>query len=54
VQESLDAGELVLLEFDEGNTHLFTPQLVYRRDDPLGRAAKLFAKFIEEETRRVR
>ena len=54
VRESLDSGELVLLEFDEGNTHLFTPQLVYRRDYPLGRAAKLFAKFIEEETGRVR
>ncbi|MEC9466080.1 MAG: LysR family transcriptional regulator [Myxococcota bacterium] len=48
----LDDGALVRLEFDEGNTHLFTPQLAYRSGYPLGRAAKLFKAFIEEEMER--
>ncbi len=53
VSEHLNTGELVRPEFDEGNTHLFTPQLAFRSDYPLGRAAKLFKTFIEEETART-
>ena len=49
IQEELDEGILKTLPFEEGHTFLFTPQLVTRRDKPLGSGGRLFAEYIEEE-----
>jgi len=42
-------GTLVVLPFAEGSEHTFHPQLVQRRDRPLGRAGLLFVEFLLKE-----
>ena len=49
IMEELKEEILVPLSFEEGHTFLFTPQLVTRRDRPLGSGGRLFAEYIEEE-----
>lgn len=46
VQDLLDSGELAPVDFEEGHSFLFTPQLVYRKDPPPGKAARLFSQFL--------
>jgi DNA-binding transcriptional LysR family regulator len=46
--EDLDAGALVVLDLPEGNRWTYTPQLVTRRDEPLGRAATLFVALLTD------
>lgn len=48
-EHDLEEQRLVLLGFEEGDTHTFSPKLMYRRDVPLGRSAALFIKLLEEE-----
>ncbi len=45
---ALEAGSLRLLGFEEGDSHLFTPQLVSRAHVAQGRAASLFARYLVE------
>ena len=49
IQEEVEQGILKPLPFEEGHTFIFTPQLVTRRDKPLGSGGRLFAEYIEEE-----
>lgn len=44
----LAAGRLVLLDLPEGNRWTYQPQLITRRDEPLGRAARLFIDLLLE------
>ncbi len=43
----LTAGTLVELPLAEGSRHRFTPHLVHRRAEPLGRAGRLFVEALE-------
>jgi DNA-binding transcriptional LysR family regulator len=45
-QADLDRGELVVLDLPQGNRWTYTPQLITRRDEPLGRAASLFVDLL--------
>ena len=49
IVDELENGILKPLPFEEGHTFIFTPQLVTRRDKPLGSGGRLFAEYIEEE-----
>lgn len=49
IVDELENGILRPLPFEEGHTFIFTPQLVTRRDKPLGSGGRLFAEYIEEE-----
>ncbi|GGI76596.1 LysR family transcriptional regulator [Shewanella gelidii] len=49
VKESLDAGELVEVDFVGGSRFSFTPQLVATLERPLGRAGALFTQLVAEE-----
>lgn len=40
--DSLAAGALVILDLPDGNRWSYQPQLITRRDEPVGRAASLF------------
>lgn len=42
----LEAGRLVVLDLPGGNRWTYTPQLITRRDEPLGRAATLFVELL--------
>jgi DNA-binding transcriptional LysR family regulator len=42
VDEDLATGRLVLVDYVEGPSWSYTPQLITRRDRPLGRAGRLF------------
>ena len=46
--EDLDRGALAVLDLPDGNRWAYTPQLITRRDEPLGRAAALFADLVRE------
>jgi len=45
----LSARALVELPLTEGSRHVFTPHLVHRRSEPLGRAGRLFVRALDEE-----
>lgn len=45
-EHDLREGALVLLDFAEGNRWTYRPSLVTRRDEPLGRAGRLFVALL--------
>jgi DNA-binding transcriptional LysR family regulator len=47
VRRDLASGRLVSLRLTEGDTHVFTPHLAYRRAVPLGRAARKFLELLD-------
>jgi molybdate transport repressor ModE-like protein len=49
VQDDLDAGKLVELDYAEGSRYDFKPQLVHRAEQPLGKAGQLFLERLREE-----
>ncbi|MDT3275374.1 LysR family transcriptional regulator [Shewanella sp. SP2S2-4] len=49
VQEELEKGELVEIDFVGGSRYTFIPQLVSTLERPLGRAGQLFTELILEE-----
>ena len=49
IDDVLNSGDLVVLDFDEGANHRLIPQLVHRREIALGRAAEFFVELLEEE-----
>lgn len=49
VQDDLDAGQLVELDYAEGSRYDFKPQLVHRAEQPLGKAGQLFLERLQEE-----
>jgi molybdate transport repressor ModE-like protein len=48
VDDLIDDNTLKPVGFEEGDSFLFTPQLVYRKDPPPGKAARLFAQYLIE------
>lgn len=48
-EAGLAAGELTLIDFSEGNRWTYHPQVVHRRDLPLGRAGQLFLRCLQAE-----
>ena len=42
----LEAGQILLLDLPEGNRWTYQPQLIHRRDAPLGRCGALFVELL--------
>jgi len=51
IARDLTSGALVELPLTEGSRHRFTPHLVHRRSEPLGRAGRLFVEGLEARGR---
>lgn len=49
VEEELDDGRLVELDYEPGSRYDFRPQLVHRAERPLGKAGQLFLERLQEE-----
>ena len=46
VEADLEAGQILLLDLPEGNRWTYQPQLIHRRDAPLGRCGALFVELL--------
>jgi molybdate transport repressor ModE-like protein len=49
VEDELDDGRLVELDYEPGSRYDFRPQLVHRAEQPLGKAGQLFLERLQEE-----
>ena len=49
IEQELNDGELVELDYQGASSHTFTPQLVYPSERPLGKAGQIIADLIVSE-----
>ncbi|WP_076409419.1 LysR family transcriptional regulator [Shewanella sp. UCD-KL12] len=49
IKDELESGELIVVDFNGGSKHSFTPKLVSTMQRPLGKAGRLFTELILEE-----
>jgi DNA-binding transcriptional LysR family regulator len=53
-ERSLASGELALVGYEDGDRYTFEPHVVWRRETPLGRGARLFLSLLDRAIRAVK